>query len=305
MPYQYREYPSLAWSFSRMKMLNDCERKYYYNYYASHNGWLSDASKNAQKIYRLKNLHPIDALFGQLFHDLVKDAILSTKREFVTPENFKKLVNKKLKGCYLESLNNVNEWMLKPKRYAMISELYYDGDLSREKKNRIIEKASVCSKHVFKSESYQEITEGNVRLLELDELKSFEYNGMTAYVKIDTLYEAENGKIIVVDWKTSVNQAIEDVDQLMIYAFYVCNAYGVKLGNIEMRLEYVMENKCAKYSFGERDMELVERRLVGDIDRMKGYLEDGLINKPLPEDEFLRAKKGVVCRLCVFKEECS
>ena len=50
--YEVRKYPEKSWSISKMKVIQNCLREYYYTYYGSHNGWLyesPDESKSFQK----------------------------------------------------------------------------------------------------------------------------------------------------------------------------------------------------------------------------------------------------------------
>ncbi len=48
-------YPTFSWSLSRHKTLTSCARKYGYEYYFSHNGWLSyNVEPFHQHVYRLK-----------------------------------------------------------------------------------------------------------------------------------------------------------------------------------------------------------------------------------------------------------
>lgn len=39
--FEIKKFPEFSWSFSRHKTLMDCSRKYGYEYYVAHNGWLS------------------------------------------------------------------------------------------------------------------------------------------------------------------------------------------------------------------------------------------------------------------------
>ena len=64
MPYQRSEHPIWSWSHSRRETFQECPRKYYYQYYASHNGWEADAPETARLAYRLKNLTTLPEEIG-------------------------------------------------------------------------------------------------------------------------------------------------------------------------------------------------------------------------------------------------
>lgn len=303
MAYEIKEFPQLSWSFSRMKMLQECPRRYFYNYYAYHNGWLREASEESKQIYRLKNLQPVDAYFGQTFHSTVKDVVKKKNTELLLPGKFRRLINCSIKKAYLESKNSKDDWIVHPKWYAMLNEVYYEGDITQEKKDTIIDKVNVVSRNVFASQSFKELTENDdVEIIELDELKSFAINGITAYVKIDALYRLGN-KVIIVDWKTG-HDSLKDVDQLILYVWYANRVLGIRLQDIEARLEYIGHEKADVYHFEEDILELVERRLEKDLKLMNKYLINPVTNQPRPKESFFQAKGSLLCKYCNFREAC-
>lgn len=289
-----------------MKTLSDCERKYYYQYYGYHNGWLKESDEETQKIYRLKNLKAIDALFGEIFHSTVKEALQYKNKEVVTPENFRRIINHRIKEAYLQSKECPHYWNQSPKKFYMINEVYYNQDISKEKKDAIINKINLCSSNIFKSDSFQELFEGKVDILELDELRSFKINGIDAFIKIDSLFKREDGKFVVVDWKTSSSdRSIEEINQLLIYGLYIAKIYGIKSGDIEFRLEYITKNESDTLSFNNEDLERVEQRISRDITTIKSYLEGVEVNKPYPIVKFQKTQRKNLCKYCNFKEACN
>lgn len=72
MPYEIHKYPEFTWSLSRVRMVKECEMKYYMHYYGSHNGWSYDANEETRQLYRLKYLKLLDAWFGEIFHNTIQ-----------------------------------------------------------------------------------------------------------------------------------------------------------------------------------------------------------------------------------------
>lgn len=303
MAYEYREFPPLSWSFSRMKMLQECPREYFYNYYSYHNGWLRDADGESKQIYKLKNLQPIDALFGQSFHATVKDAVKGRKKESLVYDKFRRIINRAIRTAYQESLNSKEDWCLHPKWYCMISEVYYEGDIPQDKKDSIVQKININSNNIFTSQSFKELTENDVEIIELDELKSFEVNGITAFVKLDAFYKLGN-KYIITDWKTSARESLKDIDQLILYVWYAHRVLGIRLQDIEARLEYIQQNKVEVYNFGDNEIDIIDRRLENDLKLIRKYLIDFEANQPLPKEKFFQAKGSSLCKFCNFREAC-
>jgi len=81
MAYNFTEYPEFSWSLSRDRVFSSCKRRYYYQYYLPHNGWLSTASHAAQLAYRLKQMMNLNCHVGQAIHDVAKDAVLRVMRK--------------------------------------------------------------------------------------------------------------------------------------------------------------------------------------------------------------------------------
>lgn len=73
--YVRREYPEWSWSFSRQQLFLSCQRRYYYNYYGSHNGWEFDAEPEAALAYRLKKLTNIYLVLGDAVHRVAQQMV--------------------------------------------------------------------------------------------------------------------------------------------------------------------------------------------------------------------------------------
>lgn len=301
--YQYQQYPELSWSFSRIKLLQDCQRKYYFNYYGSYNGWSFNGSDKAKRLYRLKNLKPMDALFGEIFHRNVQDTINNYDKEVVTADIFKKKLHKILAMKYRESKKCADKWKDYPKKYTMISEIYYESDLNKDKCNRIREKIERCSENIFKSRSFQEIIGKSIKHMELEDLQHFNFNGTKIYVRLDSLFQTNN-KWVIVDWKTSSRPSIEDIEQMLFYTYYVSKIQGIEPDQIEARLEYIFQNSSQICIFDKSDFQFVETKLDNDLKLIKTYLIDEEKNIVKPEETFKQRKSRVKCSQCNYREVC-
>jgi hypothetical protein len=305
MIYEHKRHPELSWSFSRIKLLKECEKKYYMNYYGSYDGWCNNSSEDVRRLYRLKCLQPMNALFGEIFHRTVQYTINNYDSENISPDIFYKKLHEILATKYRESKNCIDKWMTYPKKYTMISELYYETDLTKEQGNRIRKKIEVCSNNIFKSRSFQEIINNDIKLKEMEELQHFMFNGIKVYVKLDTLFQVNQySKWIIVDWKTSSRPLLEDEEQMLFYAYYVSKIHHVEPEKIESRLEYIFQDSSKVYTFSKRDFELVEAKLNNDLKVMKAYLIDEEENIPKLEVDFQQNKSRMKCSHCNYREVC-
>ena len=71
MAFEVRKFPEKSWSISKMKVIENCYRQYYYTYYGSHNGWLQDNNNESKIAWRLKKLTNIWLLFGEKLHEVI------------------------------------------------------------------------------------------------------------------------------------------------------------------------------------------------------------------------------------------
>ncbi|NLK96553.1 MAG: PD-(D/E)XK nuclease family protein [Epulopiscium sp.] len=305
MAYKFHKYAELTWSYSRAKMLSECERKYFFHYYGANNGWNSFSSKEAQRLYRLKNLKPMNALFGEVFHKTVQYAIMNYNSESISPAKFKEKLYKDLASKYRESLYCYKDWIRNPNKLTMVTELYYDHGLSAKQSEDIAMKIEKCSENIFNSKSFNEAVGGKVKVKEMEDLQHFQFQEIKAYVKLDSLLEIRGrDKWVVVDWKTSSKPLLEDEEQMLFYTYYVSKKYDVEPKKIESRLEYILQDSLKVYNFSKKDFEFVEAKLSNDLKVMKTYLIDEEENIPKPEGTFKQKKSRVKCSRCNYKEVC-
>src|SRR5690606_3120172 len=85
MAYVRREFPDKSWSISRRQTLDECARKYYWQYYGSHNGWERDAPALAKEAYRLKQLTNLYLVLGDALHQAAASALLRVKEHNELP----------------------------------------------------------------------------------------------------------------------------------------------------------------------------------------------------------------------------
>ena len=68
-----------SWSKSREEQFRECQRKYFYDKYASWGGWDRQAPKEARLAYVLKNLKNRWAWKGETVHHLIENVLKSVR----------------------------------------------------------------------------------------------------------------------------------------------------------------------------------------------------------------------------------
>ena len=70
----------LSWSYTRHKLFSFCERKYYYHYFGSQNGWLEfDSTAKQEKIFKLKKALSLENWVKNIFTSSLQHAFITSR----------------------------------------------------------------------------------------------------------------------------------------------------------------------------------------------------------------------------------
>ena len=302
-------YPTFSWSLSRHKTLTSCARKYGYEYYFSHNGWLSyNVEPFHQHVYRLKKLQSMPILFGQIVHRYIEQSIndyLQTGKA-PTVEELIHWARGQLNAAFIDSTRHSELWRKKPTKYYMMQEIYYTGKLNPELVQDYKERLQLIFNHFLMSETFQQITtqKGSLRIGEPEQFRSMKMDNIQVFVVMDFHYFDElTDKWVIVDWKTG-GESDDDRQQLALYTYYVQQKYRVSLEQIEVYNEYLLTGKRKKYVFTDIDMDNILYTFQRSVLEMKKYQADIFSNEPLDLEDFEQTLEKWHCRRCNFRELC-
>lgn len=299
-----KPYPEWSWSQSRDGVFKECPRKYYYNYYQSHNGWLRDASEKAKTAYRLKQISNLYLLLGDGIHQIAEAALRKWQTEKLLPAAADSLqfIRQHLNQAYLDSKQK-ERWARAPKKSVMLHEMYYGGQLPERRVEQIKQRMPICVDNFHQSQSLQEVTTSEaVRIAEIEELNTFELAGNKVYVKLDLLYQ-QHDQWLIVDWKTG-SESEQNDEQVLLYALFLQNKYGVSLQDVEIRIEYLLAGECMVVQVQPEDLQRIEQQVADSANEMKQLLADKNENKPLPVEAFEALPERLKCTFCNFREIC-
>jgi len=305
MSFQMKPYPEWSWSLSRDQMFHACKRQYFYHYYASHGGWLLTAAPEAQIAYRLKKLTNLYLVLGEAVHTAAQKLIDLRERSqaYPTQDQIVTYIRNTLNAAFQESKQR-ERWWGYPKQYTMLHEMYYEGELPRDRVDAVGSRISVCAEHLLASDSWQEIRDsGDITVLEVEKLKDFIVNDEKIYVKLDVLYRRGDGTYVITDWKTG-KVSEKNEEQLWLYALYIHEYYGVPIEQIEIRTEYLLDGICVRSTPDEDNIMMIQHKIKASLQSMKSYLDDTYYNRPLPVERFAGAGEHSVCRFCNFRQIC-
>ncbi|WP_181347606.1 PD-(D/E)XK nuclease family protein [Thalassobacillus sp. CUG 92003] len=308
--FEIKHYPELSWSLSRHKTMLECPRKYAYDYYISHNGWLRDALSLAKHTYRLKKITNLEMLFGSIVHDKMYQAIQSYLHNGEIPieETLIDDIRHHLNQGFVDSTKKENLWFHRPKHYTMMHEIYYsqDNQLPKEKVAKINERLHSVVHHFLNSRTFQELQNQNqMEFIEAEQFRYMMVGDIKIFVVMDLVYRnLHNHKWVIIDWKTG-KKSEEDRNQLALYALYLKQKFNIpSLDDIVIRNEYLLEGTCQEYTLESQDLANVQNLFNMSIQEMLNYLDDTTQNQPKPLEAFPMQPEEWKCSRCNYYELC-
>ncbi|MGG0812838.1 PD-(D/E)XK nuclease family protein [Paenibacillus alvei] len=301
---QRKLYPEWSWSPSRHVLFEECRRKYYYHYYASHNGWFRDAPPLARQAYQLKQMTNLHLVFGEAMHKMAEATLMQMHQSgrMMDAEDIVRRVRNLLNQAYTDSLN-VEAWKELPKQRTMLHEMYYGGQLPTRTIEMIKTRIPILADRFLNSRSVQQYREdSDVRLMELERLNTIEVASTNVFVKLDVMFR-HHDHYIIVDWKTGQEDE-RNKTQLRLYGLYVHRVYGVPYEKLDIRTEYLLSGSCVEDAVYEEEMEELERHVVDSMLLMRDYLEEPLRNQPMSIDAFEPTDEVKRCRRCPYLDIC-
>ncbi|WP_195250930.1 PD-(D/E)XK nuclease family protein [Romboutsia sp. 1001713B170207_170306_H8] len=305
-------YPELTWSASRLNLLNKCEREYYYNYYGSHNGYSELASNETREIYKLKKLTNKNSLSGTIIHDKAKEFIklvTLNPNYTISPSFLERHINVAIynfRNDCKKSNDYNSSWTPQVKGFNMLQEYYYGEKINKFEGEEIKGILNTCICNIVLSYTFEDIHSNKLNVLINGDgnFTSFDFKGTKVYAILDLLYINSEGKYVIVDWKTG-NEDDKHRNQMLAYAKYVSDTYGIDVRNIICRLEYLSSGSFIEYSFSNTDLNNLSSTISSDIDILKSYLDDPILNKAKDISFFKTAEDTKFCCSCKYKGKCN
>lgn len=304
MIFQRTQYPQWSWSSSRKSIFKECRRKYYYNYYFSHNGWEDEASEEIKLAYRLKNMTGIHLLLGSAVHEAAEHTCKVIKASKNLPDE--KTLTDKVRNILNQAWRDSKKkafWIKQPKKYNMLYEFYYGYGISDDVVEIIKDKMKKAVSNMLKSESINNVLEDGCQIKITEKMDTFELFETSIYAIPDLVFKTSGGKWVVVDWKTGKVHASHS-SQINVYCMYLNNKYGIAEEDITGRVEYLITGEKRDVTISKLSFEQTKKEIKESIDEMKKCLADPEKNIPLERKYYPLIKYRKFCRWCNFYEMC-
>lgn len=303
--YVRREYPEWSWSFSRQQTFASCPRRYYYNYYRSHNGWEYQAPAEAALAYRLKKLTNLYLVLGDAVHRSAEQMVERIKegRPLPTSETLEEEIRRMLRQVWISSRDNQALFLQKPNRVAMLHEFYYGLEIRDDVIAKLNERASVSAKALAASPIWGVLAGPETEIISYEQFDTFLIKETPVYAVPDLLFKTGAGQWVIVDWKTG-EEMDDNREQMALYALYVQRKHGVPAKSILGRLDYLNLGAVREITFTAEDLQEVEAYALESMAKMRSYLKDPKPNIAKAKEDFPLTNSRNQCLWCNFYELC-
>src|SRR5512144_2302512 len=276
-----------SWSASRHDAFATCRRRYYYSYYAS----LED-----EEIRRLKKLSALPLWAGSLVHDTI-ESFLRTNDALPSPEEQEALVRSVVHSGMLADWRESEAGSL---RFRLF-EHEYEVPVEQEDKRLAVTTVMRSLKNFFRTETLRRaLAVGRSQWLALEDLVSFHVGDVEVFLRMDLAFREEDGRVVIVDWKTGRGEGRFNEVQVAGYALYAAEKGWVETPEeIETELAYLVIPKAVRRKVDRKKVEHARSFIAKSASTMKSLLLDPAQNLARMDD-FAMVDRPGMCRRCNF-----
>ncbi len=295
-----------SWSKSRDEEFRECQRKYFYDRYASWGGWEKSAAKEARLAYVLKNLKNRWAWKGETVHHIIENVLKSARIDKSIPlEVALDELTHVMRRDYKSSKAKRN-WE-DPKKNRGLFEHEYEKPISDDAWKKVHDSSVECLKNFYGSELYKELlADDKDPWLMIEDLEEFDFEGAKIFVKLD-FARRKGERIEIYDWKTGKEEnGGEPTVQIGAYAIYAMQKWKTPLEGLKAYL-FNLSNPAPtpqEQILTEALIEKTKSTMRESIEAMRAMLEDASKNIPKPRENFKFTENTRLCNFCNFYKIC-
>jgi len=303
-----------SWSFSRRSVFGECQKRYWYNYYGSWEGWPRTPYDTrlridplASHLYMLKQIQSVAMFVGSCVHTAIEETL--KKHQFPELEFLQHHAIELFRAGIQESLSGA--WKESPKKYSNLFEHYFGLPIGEEVIQKGEEKIRECIKNWVESPIPKMAFDPRAKWVSIEELTHFMLGDRyKILVVIDFAMKwvgKEKETLVLFYWKTGGVTDKTD-EQLLSYALFANRALNVPLENIILSPFYLFHNEYKKIMDVKReDVERVEKEIIESCDAMAEKIPK-LVPEPgtPPPDPrlFPYTTNRNLCLHCPFQRVC-
>ena len=280
-----------SWSASRHNTFASCRRKYFYSYYAA---------QDDEEIKRLKKLSALPLWAGSVVHDTIEWFL--KKHDELPPEEEQDALIRRV--VHTGMLNDWRESDLGSLKFRLF-EHEYDVPVEQEDKRIAVNVVMRSLRNFFRSETLQQaMAVGRKQWLALEDLVSFHVGDVEVLLRMDLAFRDEEGRVIIVDWKTGRREGRFNEIQVAGYALYATEQGWVgSAEEIATELNYLVIPRAVRRGVTQKKIDHARSFIGKSAGNMKALLFDPAGNLGRIED-FPMVDRPWACRRCNFRRLC-
>jgi CRISPR/Cas system-associated exonuclease Cas4 (RecB family) len=280
-----------SWSASRHDTFASCRRRYYYSYYAS---------QEDEEIRRLKRLSALPLWAGSVVHDTI-ESFLRTNDTLPSLDEQEALIRSVVHSGMLTSWR---ESEAGPLGFRLF-EHEYETPVEQEDKRLAVNTVMRSLKHFFRTDTLRRaLAVGRSQWLALEDLVSFHVGDVEVFLRMDLAYREQDGRVVIVDWKTGRGEGRFNEVQVAGYALYATEKGWVgDPEEISTELSYLVIPKTVRRGVTTKMVEHARSFIARSSRNMRALLLDPAENVARLED-FPMSDRPQVCRRCNFRRLC-
>jgi hypothetical protein len=285
------ERPAFSWSISRHDCFATCRRRYFYSYYAA---------PEDPEIRRLKRLSALPLWTGSVVHETI-EKVLRQFDHMPSDVEQEALVRD---AVHSQMLSEWRESEAGSERFRLF-EHEYGTPVDPEDKKIAVGTVMRSLRNFFKSETLrQAFAAGRERWLTLEDLVSFQVGETSVYLRMDLAYRQEDGRVVIVDWKTGRSEGRFNEIQLAGYALCAVEHGWVKEPEeLVTELAYLAVPRYVRRGVDRAKVAHARSFIAKSAGNMKSLLLDPVANTARLED-FAMIERPRVCRRCNYRRLC-
>ena len=291
------------WSYSRQVTLEQCARKYYYQYYGS---ILKKSNNDPQKekLHFLKQLQNRHLLAGDILHRVIRTHLNKFRQgEQWTLDRLLSWAQKIYRTNLEYSRRYKHGTPLPDEKYppVLLLEFYYGLPDAKALCAEAEERISTALTNFTTSENLAQFRAGAGKASAMIEKSvRLKETHFTLRGTIDLAYREED-RVVIVDWKVGSAGSIDDSLQMLAYAWWARREFKCPVDYITPHRVHLADGTVSTFTVSEKDLRRVEARILQDLERMQRADHYGQLGTV---GAFTPCAQPKICMLCPFQEVC-
>jgi len=277
----------LVWSAHRSKTLGACERKYFYNYIGSWQGWDPSSPPEVQAAYRLKHLSTPELEIGNILHQQIRLILEKAHSgQVVQCATEIKIAQEKFKTFIQASASRRLQELSAKHHKLMLHEL--GKTLTPAQMGDYLDLIDRLLTGFFAFDDVRSLlADPSLLLIKLLDSPGFEIGndlGVPARPKTDAVF-AKLDKIVVCDWKTGAPND-DHREQGLAYDLFVRSQLALPpTETVEIRFYYLRTGQFVSHVFTEEERDEKRWAIGEQFAELQTLSDDPRINTG-PEARF-------------------